>query len=65
MRDCTRARPLPEARVFVDPIADVQDELGRGSGDALAMRHVIERPPQLGMLVDVLADVVQALAGRS
>ena len=55
------ARALPEARVFVDPVAYVQNELRRGAGNSLAMRHVVERPLQFGMLRDVLADLVELL----
>src|ERR1700756_737245 len=58
------SRTLPEARVFIDPLAHVQHELRRGSGYSLAVRHVIERALQFGMLVDVLANLAHGLAGR-
>ena len=34
----------------------MQDELRRRAGDAFAVRHVVERPLQLGMLLDVLRE---------
>src|SRR5437660_12664728 len=58
------SRTLPEAGVFIDPLAHVQNELRRGSGHSLAMWHVIERPLQFGMLVDVIANLAHGLAGR-
>src|SRR5215469_7831239 len=57
-----RAFPLP--RVLVDPLAYVQHELRRRARDPFGMRYVVERPPQLGMILHVLLDVVQPLAGR-
>src|SRR5437588_7039761 len=54
--------PFPKARVPIDPITHMQDELRRRSGHSFAMRHVIERPLQLRMLVDILANLSHALA---
>src|SRR5262249_32598299 len=58
------ASAFPELRILVDPTVQGKDELRRRAGDASAMRYVIERPLQLGMLVDVFTNLAQALAGR-
>ena len=44
---CARHASLshkPETPVFVYAVVHMKDELRRGAGNALAMRHVIERP---------------------
>ena len=41
----------------------MQDELRRGARNSFAMWHVIERPLQLRMLRNVLADLRHGLAG--
>src|SRR6267154_243008 len=56
-------RTAPQLVSLVHAIVHVQDELRCGPRDPLAMRHVVERPLQLGMLGDILADFVQVLAG--
>src|SRR4030095_7824494 len=63
-RDSCCARSLPEARVTVDPITDVQHKLRSCARDTFAVRHVIEGPLKLGMLIDVTADFLEALACR-
>ena len=40
----------------------MEDELRRGASHAFAVRHVVERLLQFGMLGDVLANLVHALA---
>src|SRR5262249_8751934 len=56
-------RPLPEAGVAIDAIADMHDKLRGGTGDAFAMGHVIERPLQFRMFLDVAVDFLERLAG--
>src|SRR5580704_2087559 len=63
-RDSCCPRPLPEPRVPVDPIADVQHKLRSCTRDTLAVGHVIEGPLKLGMLVNVAADFLEALSCR-
>src|ERR1700680_3031072 len=58
----SRRRALPLARARVHQIVDVQDELRCRTSDAFTMRHMVERPPQLAMIGDEFAEVVQALA---
>src|SRR5215472_15991236 len=58
------SRALPEAGVLIDAVADMQNELRRGSGNAFAMRNLVERPLQFWMFVDVLANLRHRLAGR-
>src|SRR5215472_8817534 len=58
------ACPFREPPVSVDPIADVQDKLRRGARNPFAVRHVIERPLQLEVLVDIAANLLEALACR-
>src|ERR1700730_5425790 len=62
-RDSGYARTLPESCVAIDSIVHVKNKLCGGTRDAFAMRHVVERPLQLGMRVHVSMDVLQALAG--
>ena len=40
----------------------MQDKLRGSARNAFAVRHVIERPLQLGMLLDVLADFLETFA---
>src|SRR5215467_3516610 len=61
-RDSRNARALPETRIAIDSIVDVQDELRGSARNAVAMRNVVEGPLQLGVLFDVCANVVKALA---
>src|SRR5690348_12815966 len=61
--DYRDARALPEARVLVDAIVHVQNELRRSPGNSLLMRDVIERPLQFRMFLNVFADLIHALAG--
>src|SRR5271163_3091204 len=63
-RDSCCARALPEPRVPIDPIADVQHKLRSCARDTFAVRHVIEGLLELGMLVDIAADFLEALACR-
>src|ERR1700722_19565666 len=65
IRDCYswHTRPTPEPGTLVHAIVHVQDELRGCARDAFAMRHVIERTLQFGMLANILANFVQALAG--
>src|SRR5437588_12632910 len=41
----------------------MQNELGRCSSNTLPVRNMVERPLQLGMLLNVFADFLHALAG--
>src|SRR3984957_823505 len=50
--------------VFVDAVAYVENELRRGTGDAFAMGHMVERPLQFGMFVDIFPDLFHGLARR-
>src|SRR6266404_4387099 len=63
-RDSGHARPLPKPSVSVDSIADVQDELRGRTRDSCAVWHVIERPFQLRVFLDVLADFLKIPARR-
>ena len=52
----------PRRSILIDTIVHVQDELRRRTGDSLAVRHLIEGPPHLGMLLYVFANVIEAFA---
>src|ERR1700720_4169070 len=55
-------RALPLARARVHQIVDMHGELSCRARDTFAMRHMVERPPQLAMIGDKFPDVVQTLA---
>src|SRR5690242_1645755 len=61
--DARDAGFLPEARVFVDALAYMQNELRCRSCNPFAMRHVVEGLLQFRMFVDVLANLLNGLAG--
>src|SRR5580700_9579054 len=53
------------APVLIHPVAYMQDELCCGACDPFAMGHVIKRLLQLGMLGNILANLLHGLAGRA
>src|SRR4029077_11447103 len=61
-RNSRHACSLPEPGVSVDSIADVQNKLRSRTRNSFAVRHVIKRPLQFGMLVDVRANFLKALS---
>src|SRR3984957_11164641 len=63
-RDPRHPGTTEKPRALVHAIVHMQDELRRRARDSVAVRDMIERPLQFGMLRDVLANFVKALARR-
>src|SRR5438128_3938905 len=58
-----RTREAEESAPPIHQVAHVQREVRRRAGHPGAMRHLVERVPQLRMLRDEVADVFEPLPG--